>query len=164
MNRTYPDRPLVGAGAVIYDCGRVVLVRRRHDPLAGAWSLPGGAVEAGETLVDCVARELREETGLTVDVGPVIAVVDAITRDAEGRVRYHYVLVDYLCWPAGGELQAGSDVHGAVWADASGLADYHLTDSTANVIARGLELAHASPRPGRAEIPATPIAAEQRGC
>ena len=100
--RIYPDRPFVGVGAVIVDGDRVVLIKRRFEPLQGQWSLPGGAVEVGETLEGCVVREMREETGLEVEVGPVIEVFDRITRDEDDRVRYHYVLVDYLCWPIGG--------------------------------------------------------------
>jgi mutator protein MutT len=146
VNRTYPDRPFVGVGAVIVDSARVVLIRRRFEPLAGEWSLPGGTVEAGETLEDCVTREMREETGLDVEVGPVIEVFDRITRDDNGRVRYHYVLVDYLCWPRGGTLQAGSDVDAAVWTAAADLSAYHLTDKATTVIARGLELARDLPR------------------
>jgi len=100
--RKYPDRPFVGVGAVIVREGKVLLVRRKHEPLAGQWSLPGGAVEVGETLEACLVREMLEETGLEVSVGPVIEVLDRITRDDEGRVMYHFVLVDYLCWPTGG--------------------------------------------------------------
>lgn len=154
-SRQYPDRPFVGVGAVIVSTSleagrstslepggaRVVLIRRRFEPLAGEWSLPGGIVEAGETLDACVAREMREETGLEVEVGPVIEVFDRITRDDEGRVRYHYVLVDYLCWPSGGTLRAGSDVDAAVWADPLDLSAYHLTGKATTVIARALELA-----------------------
>ena len=151
MNREYPDRPFVGVGAVIVDRLRVVLVRRRSAPLAGEWSLPGGAVETGETLESCVAREMLEETGLQVEVGPVIEVFDRITRDAEGRVQFHYVLVDYLCWPAGGALQAGSDVDAAVWADVSELTGYHLANEARAVIARALELARDAPRTARGD-------------
>ena len=89
----------MGVGAVIVDRGRVVLIKRRFEPLAGQWSLPGGAVDVGETLVECVAREMLEETGLVVEVGPVVEVFDRIIRDDEGRVQFHYVLVDYLCRP-----------------------------------------------------------------
>jgi mutator protein MutT len=147
--RDYPDRPFVGVGAVIVDGGRVVLVRRASAPLAGQWSLPGGAVEIGETLDACVAREMLEETGLRVDVGPVIEVFDRITRDDAGRVQYHYVLVDYLCWPAGGTLEAGSDAAAAVWADASELGAYDLAPKTVAVIGRALSLAREAPRPVR---------------
>ena len=147
-DRIYPSRPIVGVGAVVLDCGRVLLVRRGHEPLKGEWSLPGGAVEVGETLEAAIVREVREETGLTIEVGPIVEVFDRITRDAGGRVEYHFVIVDYVCRPVGGALQSGSDVDDVVWADASALAEYRLTEKAAHVIARGLELAAAAmPRP-----------------
>lgn len=149
-NRQYPERPIVGVGAVIVDeRGHVVLIRRRYEPLAGRWSLPGGAVELGETLEAGVAREMLEETGLEVDVGPVIEVFDRITVDEERRVRYHYVLVDYLCWPVGGELRAGGDVDAAVVVDPADLPDYKLTAKATAVIDRALQLAREAPRPAR---------------
>ena len=92
--RQYPERPIVGVGAVIIDDGKVLLIRRRYEPLAGQWSLPGGAVDIGETLEAATAREMKEETGLDVEVGPVIEVFDRIIKDEDERVRYHYVLVD----------------------------------------------------------------------
>jgi 8-oxo-dGTP diphosphatase len=140
--RAYPDRPFVGVGAVLVDAsGRVLLVKRRFEPLAGHWSLPGGAVDVGETLEACVVREMREETGLDVEVGPVIEVFDRIMHDDGGRVQYHYVLVDYVCRPRGGVLAPASDVAEAVWADPSTLAPYALTDKALQVIARALSLA-----------------------
>jgi 8-oxo-dGTP diphosphatase len=147
--RDYPDRPYVGVGAVIVQHEKVVLIRRRYEPLAGQWSLPGGVVEIGETLESSVAREMSEETGLTVEVGPVIEVFDRITRDAEGRVRYHYVLVDYLCWPVSGELRAGSDVDDAVLVEPSDLYRYNLTLKATAVIERALQLNREAPRPAR---------------
>ena len=119
----------------------VVLIRRRYEPLAGRWSLPGGMLELGETLEAGVAREILEETGLQVAVGPVIEVFDRIMLDADSRVRYHFVLVDYLCRPTGGTLQAGSDVDAAVHADPADLTAFGLTEKAAAVIARGVELA-----------------------
>jgi 8-oxo-dGTP diphosphatase len=139
----------VGVGAVIVQHGKVVLIRRRYEPLAGQWSLPGGVVEIGETLESSVAREMREETGLTVDVGPVIEVFDRISRDTEGRVRYHYVLVDYLCWPVSGELRAGSDVDDAVLVEPSDLHRYSLTVKATAVIERALQLDREAPRAAR---------------
>jgi ADP-ribose pyrophosphatase YjhB (NUDIX family) len=138
--RTYPSRPIVGVGAVIVDAGHVVLVRRRYEPLAGRWSLPGGTLEVGETLEEGLAREMREETGLEVRVGPVIEVFDRIIRDDDARVRYHFVLVDYLCVPVGGTLRAGSDVDDAVLAPPDRLASFALTEKATSVIARGLAL------------------------
>lgn len=145
--RKYPDRPYVGVGAVIVHEDRVVLVKRRYEPLAGRWSIPGGAVETGETLEACVAREMAEETGFVVDVGPVIEVVDRITHDEAGRVVYHFVLIDYLCRPVGGELRAGSDVAEAVLVEPSELAQYDLTAKAVLVIERALEMARDLPPP-----------------
>jgi len=147
--RQYPERPIVGVGAVIVDDGNVVLIRRRYEPLKGHWSLPGGMVEVGETLETALAREMLEETGLVVDVGPVIEVFDRIMRDEQFRVRYHFVLIDYLCWPATRELRAGSDVDAAIWADPRRLGEYALTDKATSVIERGLTLAREAPRPVR---------------
>jgi 8-oxo-dGTP diphosphatase len=146
-DRTYPDRPYIGIGAVIVHEGRVVLVKRRFEPLAGQWSIPGGAVEVGETLEACVAREMAEETGFVVEVGPVVEVLDRITRGDDGRVQYHFVLIDYLCWPIGGELRAGSDVAEAALAEPSELAQYHLTEKATAVIERALEMARDMPPP-----------------
>lgn len=144
-NRQYPERPIVGVGAVIVRDGQVVIVKRRYEPLAGRWSLPGGTLELGETLEAGVAREMREETGLDVEVGPVIEVFDRILLDEARRVRYHFVLVDYLCWPNGGRLQAGSDVDSAIFVDPQELGPYDLTAKARAVIERGLELAREAP-------------------
>ena len=142
----------MGVGAVIVHEGRVVLVKRRFEPLAGKWSIPGGAVEIGETLEACVAREMLEETGFEVEVGPVIEVLDRITHDESSRVLYHFVLVDYLCWPIGGELRAGTDVAEAVLAESNELAEYELTEKAIAVIERGLEMARDTPPPVRREV------------
>ena len=147
--RQYPERPIVGVGAVIVDAGRVLLVKRRYEPLAGRWSIPGGTLELGESLETGVAREMREETGLEIEIGPVIEVFDRIIFDEEKRVLYHFVLVDYLCWPIGGELHAGSDVDEAVLVDSESLDEYDLTEKARAVIERALELDREAPRPVR---------------
>jgi 8-oxo-dGTP diphosphatase len=143
--RLYPTRPIVGVGGVIVDDDRVLLIKRKYEPLALRWSIPGGALEVGEPLETGVARELLEETGLIVRVGPVIEVFDRILLDEAGRVKYHFVLVDYLCLPIGGTLQAGDDVSEAEWAPFDALAPYELTDKAAEVIARARALHHAWP-------------------
>ena len=140
--REYPDRPFVGVGAVVIDGERVVVVKRGAAPLKGHWSLPGGVVEVGETLAAAVTREIEEETGLRVDVGPVIEVLDRITHDEAGRVQYHFVLIDYVCRPIGGDLRAGSDVDDVRWAVRSDLERYSLAVAAMRVIARGFDLAH----------------------
>lgn len=158
-SREYPARPIVGVGAVVLlspaDCAAlrasvvaepygVVLIRRRFEPLAGRWSLPGGAVEVGEALEASVAREVEEETGLVVSVGPVVEVFDRIVRDDEGRVRFHFVLVDYLCRPTAGDLRHGSDVDAVVIADPARLAPYALTEKALAVVERALELSRSA--------------------
>ena len=148
-SREYPDRPIVGVGGVIVEEGKVLLIRRKYEPLKGHWSLPGGMVEIGETLEGALRRELLEETGLAVDVGPVIEVFDRITRDEDRRIRYHFVLIDYLCWRAGGAVRAASDVDAAIWADPDNLAEYSLTDKAMSVIRRGMTIAREAPRPVR---------------
>jgi 8-oxo-dGTP diphosphatase len=120
--------------------GKVVLVKRAHEPLQGHWNLPGGGVELGETLRDACAREVLEETGLVVEVGAVIEVFDRIMLDAIGGVEYHFVLVDYVCRPAGGVLRCGTDASDVALADPGALDEYHLTDKAIEVIGKALDL------------------------
>ncbi len=136
--REYPDRPIVGVGGVVLDGDRVLLVRRAHEPLKGEWSIPGGAVELGETLAVACAREIREETGLEVDVGPVVDVFDRIRLDAAGKPIYHYVLVDFVCRPAGGTLVCASDALEAVWTSTAELSSYGLQSATVGVIEKAI--------------------------
>ena len=118
MQREFPLAPLVGVGAVIVNAGRVLLVRRGSEPMKGCWSLPGGLVELGETLLDAVEREVKEETGLVVEPLELIEVLDRIHRQGE-RVQYHYVVADYLCRAVGGDLQAASDAAAVRWVERS---------------------------------------------
>jgi 8-oxo-dGTP diphosphatase len=138
--RAFPDRPIVGVGAVIIAEDRVLLVKRAHEPLKGEWSLPGGAVEVGEMLHDAVVREVREETGLDVQVGPVVEVLDRVHRTADGRVEYHFVVIDYLCTLTGGTLANNSDAADARWVPVDELTPFALTPLAAAVIAKALEL------------------------
>jgi mutator protein MutT len=124
---------------VVLDGDRVLLVKRAHEPLKGEWSLPGGAVELGETLEKAIAREVREETGLDVDVGPMVDVLDRLRYDPDGRVKYHYVLVDFLCRPSGGVLCCASDAEAAEWAALADLARYALADATIGVIGKAVD-------------------------
>ena len=141
-SRRYPKRPIVGVGAVVLtEDGRVVLVKRGHEPLAGQWSLPGGTLEVGESLEAGVAREIREETGLIVDVGPLVELFDRILLDDGGAVEYHFVLADYLCHPRQGRLEAGTDVEDAVLADPDALEPYRLTEKARSVISQARAIA-----------------------
>ena len=138
MSREYPDRPLVGVGAVIVRDDRVLLIRRGQAPLFGEWSLPGGVVECGETLLEAAVREVREETGLNIDVGIMLGVYERIIQADDGRVRYHYVLIDFLCSQTRGDPKAGSDASDVRWFAREDLASLNLPADTNAVIWKGL--------------------------
>lgn len=138
MKRDYPDRPIVGVGAVVVNGDRAIVVRRATEPLRGEWSIPGGMLELGEKLREGVAREVLEETGLEVEVGEVLDVVDSIFPDAQGRTQYHFVLVDFLCRAAGGELRASSDVSEAQWVTAQEAGNLGMKEITVGVIRKGI--------------------------
>jgi mutator protein MutT len=140
MSREYPVVPVACVGAVIRTDTGIVLVRRGRAPSRGEWTLPGGAVELGETLEQAVVREMKEETGLDVQVGPVIEVFDRIVRDEDGRVRFHYVIVDYACTAAGGSLRAGDDAVDVRCVAPAEIGDWPLTDLARRVIARALAM------------------------
>ena len=140
MGREYPDRPYLGVGAVVLDDQRrVLLVLRGGIPMQGEWSLPGGVLETGETMIEGMKREIFEETGLRVEPVKFAGVYDRILRDAQGRAQYHYVLVDHVCKVVGGELRAGDDVREVRWVRESELESYKLAEMTERVIQEVLE-------------------------
>lgn len=158
-NREYPERPLVGVGGVVIEGGRALLVRRGTEPLRGEWSIPGGLLECGETLAAGVARELQEETGLTVRVLELIEALDRIFPDSGAeaaavpgadassaivRPRYHYVILDYLCERVSGEPRAGGDATEVAFAREDELHRYALSPHTLRVLGKGFAMARAS--------------------
>lgn len=136
-SRAYPERPLVGVGGVVFEGESVLLVRRAREPGRGKWSIPGGAVRLGETLVQALEREMLEETGLAVKVVKPLEVVERIIPGDGGRVRYHYVLIDYLCRVRGGALRPGSDAGAAAFHPLEVLGLLNLTAGAEAVIRRG---------------------------
>lgn len=149
MRREYPDAPIAGVGAVIVaedraGGQRVLLIRRGQEPLKGEWSLPGGAVELGETLEEAIRREVLEETGLAIEPVQIVEALDRIARDDAGRVRYHYVLVDFLCRVTGGAVLerpvvCATDALEAHWAGPNELEG--LTPVTLKVIQKAWRMA-----------------------
>ncbi|MGB0748108.1 MAG: NUDIX hydrolase [Magnetospiraceae bacterium] len=140
MQRHYPERPVAAVGVIIFRDETVLLVRRGKAPRAGDWSLPGGAQELGETLQEAAAREAREETGLDVEIIGLVDAVDSITRDAEGRVQYHYSLIDFAAVSTVGLAVAADDAAEVSWARLSTLGDYGLWTETERVIAMAYQV------------------------
>ncbi len=134
MSRRYPQRPIVGVGAVVLAGELVLLIKRGVEPSKGLWSIPGGAVDIGESLEDACAREVAEETGITVTVGPLVEVVQRVLRDDRGRVEYHYILADYLCRAEAAEPVAADDAAEALWVALDQIDAMGLTPDTAAVI------------------------------
>ncbi len=168
--REYPDRPVVGVGGVVIHEGRALLIRRGSEPLKGEWSIPGGTLEVGETIVEGIARELREETGLEVKVLELIEVFERIfpnpaepepgaeniqtghhpsgpAPQAPGRPQYHFVILDYLCAWVAGTPRAGSDVTDLAFVRENELGRYHLTPTATRVLCKAFALARARAAP-----------------
>jgi ADP-ribose pyrophosphatase YjhB (NUDIX family) len=163
--REYPERPMVGVGGVVVQDGRALLIRRGSAPLKGEWSIPGGLLEAGETLEQGVVRELAEETGLDVQVIELIEVFERIfpaPPNADGtpgdpsRPQYHFVILDYLCEIREGTIAAGSDALEFAWASQEDLAKYDVTAAVKRVLRKAFRRAHErSVIPGDSAGPST---------
>lgn len=138
--RLYPRRPMVGVGAVVWRDGAVLLERRGQPPRQGSWALPGGLVDVGEKLEEALRREVREECGIDVTVGPLLGIFEPIERDDDGRIRYHYVVIDYLVVYAGGDLAVGDDAAELCWVAADELDAYPLLPATRDMIERALQI------------------------
>ena len=136
MRREYPASPIAGVAATVFRGSEVLLVRRGNEPSNGMLGIPGGVVELGETAEDAVVREVEEETGIRVKPLRVLDVLDSIVRDDEGRIRFHYILIEFLCEPIGGELKASSDVSDAFWAPLESLEELNVMPRTKAFIER----------------------------
>ncbi len=139
MRRVYPDRPVAAVGGVVLHEGKVLIVKRKVEPGAGLWSIPGGAVELGERARDALTREVEEETGLSVEPLQLLDVYDSIVKEG-GRVAYHYILADYLCSYVDGSLRAATDVEEARWVVPTELEDYRMTETAPLAIAKAWRL------------------------
>jgi ADP-ribose pyrophosphatase YjhB (NUDIX family) len=146
-SREYPARPIMGIGGVLIENGKTLLIRRGNEPLLGQWSIPGGTLELGETLIEGVAREMLEETGLAVRVLDLIEVFERInpyhhadTRDPQSRPRFHFVIADYLCEKIGGEVSAGGDATDIVYASEEELSSYGLTETATRVLRKAFAM------------------------
>ncbi|MGA2740488.1 MAG: NUDIX hydrolase [Bryobacteraceae bacterium] len=144
--RRYPKLPILGVGALIFNRDKILLVERGKEPLKGYWSLPGGVLEAGETLEHGVVREVREETGLEVQPLKVVEIFERIIRDAHGAIEYHYVVIDYICRITGGSLRAADDASQVAWVARGKLSTYRITAGTLPVIEKGFRITRAMPR------------------
>ena len=138
-DRRYPKRPLVGVGAIMFRRDRVLMAQRGKNPLKGWWSLPGGALEIGESLKDAVCREVLEETGLEVTPVSVFEIFERIMRDDHGVPEYHYVLIDYICKVTGGKLCPGDDVDQVEWIRRAELPNLQITEGTLGVIEKAFQ-------------------------
>jgi 8-oxo-dGTP diphosphatase len=135
--RLYPDRPFLAVSVAIWRGGEALLVRRARPPMASIWSFPGGLVETGERLEDAAVREVREETGLDVEIVAPIDRAEVIRRDATGKVERHYVIMVFAGRYISGEARAGDDADAVAWVDLSQLDGYELTPDTARILKRG---------------------------
>jgi len=135
-DRAYPPHPIVGVSVLVFKDGKILLVRRGHEPRKGRWSLPGGAIELGETVRQAAIREVREECHIEIEIERTLDVLDRIFKDPNGRVQYHYVLVVLRARYKSGELRADSDIEAAEWADMYDLAQYDLPDEQQQFIAQ----------------------------
>lgn len=134
MKREYPERPIAGVAAVIFRGNEVLLTRRKNPPGEGLWGLPGGVVELGETVREAIVREVREECGIEVEPIKLLEVYDSIVRDDEGRVRFHYILSEFLCKVVGGSLKPSSDALEAKWVPLDKLEELPISRGTLGFI------------------------------
>lgn len=139
MRREYPDRPIIGVGGVIFRGQSVLLAKRAQPPFSGQWSLPGGAVELGETLETALKREIKEEASIEIEIGGLIRLVNRIIYDENDEVQFHYVIAGYWGWSKTGQPVANSDISEIKYADISQIRNFQLDSDTLKTISMGLE-------------------------
>ena len=137
--REYPSAPRVGVGGLVVDGDKLLLIQRAFEPSSGLWSIPGGLLEVGESLEEAVAREVEEETGVKVEVGELLDVLNLVVRDENGRVKYHYVLIDFLAKPVGGRLKPSRETLDVRWVSVKEVEEYPLTKTARKLIGKALE-------------------------
>jgi len=145
--RSYPSQPLVAVGAIVWDGERVALARRSKPPSKDRWTLPGGKVELGETAEHAAKREVLEECGINVEIGPLVALFQPIVRDGDGHVQYHYVVLDFLAYYRDGVLTRGDDAADVRWVPAAELAECDIMPETRKVIGKALTMVGYEPNP-----------------
>jgi len=140
LKREYPESPIVGVGGVIFDGASVLLAKRGQEPAKGTWSLPGGAVELGERVVDALKREIQEEVGIEIEVGGLVRVLERIIQDQGNRVRYHYVIIDYWGWKVSGHPTPGSDTSDICFVPLEGIRKWDIHREVLETILMAVEL------------------------
>ena len=138
-SREYPSFPKVGVGGLVIDKDKLLLIKRAYEPSSGLWSIPGGLLEVGEELEEAVAREIEEETGIKVEVKELLGVFNFVIRDEAGKVKYHYVLIDFLAKPVGGKLRPSRETLDVRWVSLKDIEKYSLTRTTRRLISRAVE-------------------------
>ena len=140
MKREYPDRPIVAVGAAVCRDGRVLVVQRGREPSRGVWTIPGGVVDLGERMSEAAAREVREECGIEVEIGPVVGILDNIVRDEEGAIRFHYAIVDFAARYVSGRLALNDELMDAAWLTPDQLAAYGVPPKVQDVLLESLRV------------------------
>ena len=140
MKRDYPDRPFIAVGAAVCCGEQVLIVQRGRAPSKGIWTVPGGAVDLGETMRDAAAREVREECGIEIAVGDVAGILDNVVRDEQGCIRFHYAIVDFAARYVSGQLRPNEELMDAAWVTPDQFDAYNVSLKARNVLLRALEL------------------------
>ena len=150
MSRLYPDRPFIAVGAAVRRGARVLIVQRAREPSRGAWTGPGGVVDLGEEMAQAVAREVREECGIAVEVGEIVGSIDNIVRDADGAVRYHFCIIDYAARYLSGELAINDELSGAAWISPAEFDRYNISPRVRPILLAAL--GQAAPKPDQPSL------------